>query len=323
MQLKYLNSATVIVSNGKKKVLCDPWLKDGAYYGSWCHYPPLNIDISDYFDVDYIYISHVHPDHLNVDTLKLFPKNIPILIHNYEQKFVFRILNMLGFTNIIEIDHKKEFYLDKYFSIEILAADNCNAEKCGLFIGCISKSKSGKSQSIDSLAVFKSKNSVLVNTNDCPFEMTTGVLKYIKDKYKNIDMLLTGYLGAGPYPQCFPKLNKTQKKEAAEEKKEFFYLQALNFVQFLNPRYFMPFAGKYTLSGRLINLNQWKGNPEMEEVIVDLKEMIDKKGIESKMIVLSRFTQVDILDHNIISNYTFINEKEKKKYISEKLAKVK
>ena len=91
MKLQYLNSATVLIKTETTKVLCDPWLKDGAYYGSWCHYPNIEQDISidDYLNVDYIYISHVHPDHLHIDTLKNFPKNIPILIHEYQHKFVY------------------------------------------------------------------------------------------------------------------------------------------------------------------------------------------------------------------------------------------
>ena len=34
MKLQYLNSATVLIKTETTKVLCDPWLKDGAYYGS-------------------------------------------------------------------------------------------------------------------------------------------------------------------------------------------------------------------------------------------------------------------------------------------------
>ena len=32
MQLQYLNSASVVIKSNNIKVLCDPWLKDGAYY---------------------------------------------------------------------------------------------------------------------------------------------------------------------------------------------------------------------------------------------------------------------------------------------------
>lgn len=35
MKLTYLQSSTVIVEHDGVKVLCDPWLVDGEYYGAW------------------------------------------------------------------------------------------------------------------------------------------------------------------------------------------------------------------------------------------------------------------------------------------------
>ena len=99
MNVKYINSATVIIENNGIRVLCDPWLIDGAYYGSWCHYPVLEFCPEDFSDIDYIYISHVHPDHMHVDTLKRFSRDIPILIHEYEFKFLKGLISILGFNN--------------------------------------------------------------------------------------------------------------------------------------------------------------------------------------------------------------------------------
>ena len=191
MKLQYLNSATVLITTDTTKVL----LIHKQRWGLLWKLVPLSeiekdIDIDDYLNVDYIYISHVHPDHLHIDTLKNFPKNIPILIHEYQHKFVYNILNSIGFNKIIQVPHKKEFRLSDDLIIEILAADDCNPEKCGLFIGCKVMSKNTKSLSIDSLAVFKSKDSVLVNTNDCPYELAVDVTKYIKNKYNKVDMFL-------------------------------------------------------------------------------------------------------------------------------------
>ena len=269
-----------------------------------------DIDIDDYLNVDYIYISHVHPDHLHIETLKRFPKTMPILIHEYQHKFVYNILNSIGFNNIIQVPHKEEFRLSEDLNIEILAADDCNPEKCGLFIGCKVLIKNTKSLSIDSLAVFKSKNAVLVNTNDCPFELAIDVTKYIKEKYNKIDMLLVGYLGAGPYPQCFENLSTKEKEIAADNKKNHFYSQAISFISALTPNYFMPFAGKYTLAGKLIGLNKWRGNPDMEEVVKELPELLNNNQISSEMIVLDRRNEINILDRGIKINFTPIKTSE-------------
>ena len=86
MKLQYLASASVIVQHENVRILCDPWLVDGEYYGSWCHFPKLNFQPKDFDDVDFIYLSHIHPDHSSIKTLTKMNKDIPVLIHSYETK---------------------------------------------------------------------------------------------------------------------------------------------------------------------------------------------------------------------------------------------
>ncbi len=321
MNVKYINSATVIIENNGVKVLCDPWLLDGAYYGSWCHYPILEYCPEDFSDIDYIYISHVHPDHMHVETLKRFSKDIPILIHEYEYRFLKGLISMLGFSNIIEVPHKKVFELGKDFSIEILAADDCNPEKCGLFMGCNVGPGYSKSLNIDTIAVFNYKEKTIVNTNDCPYEISKEVCDYIKNKYKNIDILLVGYLGAGPFPQCFPKISDKEKEKASIQKKYSFYQQTVNYVLKLKPRFFIPFAGKYTLAGKLSVLNKWRGNPEQSELISDFLPFANKNNIEADMIVLDRGSTLNVDEINPKSDFQYIDLIKKNEYIDNVLSK--
>ena len=89
MQIKLLRSSTVIIEIDRIKILCDPWLTDGEYYGAWSHYPEYDIkkNISEINSVDAIYISHIHPDHVSNDTLKHISRDIPVFIHSYASKF--------------------------------------------------------------------------------------------------------------------------------------------------------------------------------------------------------------------------------------------
>ena len=67
-----IGNATLIVSEKDKTLLCtDPWFdEDSAYFGSWSlsHKFPekqrLKCENS-----KYIFISHFHPDHLNLKSL--------------------------------------------------------------------------------------------------------------------------------------------------------------------------------------------------------------------------------------------------------------
>ena len=54
MKVSYLSSAAVLVETGDASLLCDPWLVDGAFYGSWCHYPPLSSEPEEFKDGDAI-----------------------------------------------------------------------------------------------------------------------------------------------------------------------------------------------------------------------------------------------------------------------------
>src|SRR5262245_36030953 len=122
MQITFLKSATVIVEAGGVRILMDPWLVDGEYYGSWSHYPPFEWSDDHLTSLDYIYISHIHPDHLSHATMARLSKSIPVLIHRYESKFLKRNIEAMGFE-VRELPHNVRIPLGKKTTINILAAD--------------------------------------------------------------------------------------------------------------------------------------------------------------------------------------------------------
>ncbi|HWB11579.1 MAG TPA: MBL fold metallo-hydrolase [Pirellulales bacterium] len=264
MKVQLLKSASVVVEAKGVKILADPWLVDGEYYGSWAHYPPYEFDPAMFADVDFIYLSHIHPDHFSRKTLALLPRSIPVLVHAYATTFLRANVEALGFR-AVELPHGCRTHLKNGVHINIFAADNCDPAACGRFFGCARVEKSFGSTQIDSLSVIDDGNHVVVNVNDCPFELAKNSMAAIKEQYPHIDVLLTGYSGAGPYPQCFPRLSSAERDQAAAEKKSQFLEQGQNFVVAAEPRFYVPFAGTYTLAGKLARLNSCRGVPEVEE----------------------------------------------------------
>ena len=183
MKLTFLTSASVLIEEQNVKVLCDPWFVDGEFYGSWAHYPPLNFSSEELNDVDYIYISHIHPDHFSTKTLTKMNHDIPIIIHNYYYKFLKKNIERLGYKTI-ELDHNKRTNLKDNLHINILAADNCNPELCQKYFGCSIVEKTFGSTAIDSMCVMDNRQEVIVNTNDCPFPLAETTANYIKNQYK-------------------------------------------------------------------------------------------------------------------------------------------
>jgi UDP-MurNAc hydroxylase len=304
MKTTFLASSSVIIESNNTKVLMDPWLLDGEYYGSWYHYPKLNLNLDLINSCDFIYVSHIHPDHFSKKSMELIRKHIPILIHNYSSKFLKFNLEKFGFT-VIELDNSKDFILKNDFKIKIIAADNCNPELCSKFFGCAMIENNYQSTQIDSMALIHDSNFSILNTNDCPYELSkSSIDNVLKDIPKGIDLLLVGYAGAGPYPQCFI-MPENEKLEESKKKERQFLNQGLNYINHINPKYFIPFAGTYILGGYLSGLNKFRGVPNIEDAIDFLNCNIKNS---SKGILLKSYQQFDLSSDEIIETNESITE---------------
>ena len=89
MKIKLYRSATVGINLSGYKLLMDPWLTDGEYYGSWSHYPYYDLDknINEINSYNAIYISHIHPDHCSDNTLKKLAKTFQFIFIHIIQNF--------------------------------------------------------------------------------------------------------------------------------------------------------------------------------------------------------------------------------------------
>ena len=324
MKVKLYRSATVGLDLGNFKILMDPWLTDGEYYGSWSHFPYYDLDknLNEINSYDCIYVSHIHPDHCSEDTLKKISKKIPIYIHSYHSKFLKFKFERLGF-NVIELENNKRTKLSTNAYLNIIAADNCNPELCYKFSGCADfTAKEGHSQQIDSISVIDDGKNVLMNVNDCPFELAQSTFNDIKKQYEKINVLLTGYGGAGPYPQCFENLNSEEKIIAAQSKEKQFLNQAINYIDEFKPNYYLPFAGTYTLTGKLSNLQTLRGVSTFDNAINFFENYYSSKNLSNNIrpLKLNAGSTFDLNIKEYDGNYQKINYEEYQSYIDLELS---
>ncbi len=264
IKVRHLQSSTQIIEMDEIKILTDPWLTEGEYYGSWYHFPAFPETEISKLDYDFIYVSHIHPDHLSEKTFRLLSKRVPVLIHTFESKFLKRKLESMNF-DVIECKNAEPYIFQNGSSITIFAADNCNPVLCAKFLGCATvESKFGSTQ-IDTLALFENRGVSVLNTNDCPIELTEETIKVNKINKKNIDLLLVGYGGAGPYPQCFEFDSEQEKIKEAKLKEEKFLNQSLKYIDLIKPKAFAPYAGTYILGSKLVELNRFRGVPSVKD----------------------------------------------------------
>jgi UDP-MurNAc hydroxylase len=321
MNITALNSASVLIEDkdnqSNVKILCDPWLIGEEYFGSWGIYPPFEFKSEKFEDVDFIYISHIHPDHCSVKTLEKLNKKIPVIIHNFPEKSLKNLIEKIGF-NVIEMEHNLRVRLKKNVFINILAADNCDPNVCGKLMGCgLLETKFGTSQ-IDTMSIIDNEKEVIVNTNDCPYQIAKNTAKIVKSLYPKIDFLLIGYLKASSYPQTF-ELEESEKIKEAVLKQEQKLETSKEFINLFKPEFYMPFAGRYTLTGRLASLNSFRGEPELETAFEWLKNKISQE--KHRGIILNHYEHFNISEKKYSKKYIPIIEKDKKKYIDDYLSK--
>ena len=304
MKVTQLNSASILIeddSEGSKvKILCDPWLEGEEYIGSWAIYPPYDFKPEKFSDVDFIYVSHIHSDHVSTKTLSKLNKNIPILIHNFPEKFLKNKIERLGFKTI-ELEHGIRIKIKKNMYLNILAADNCDPNICGSIMGCGLSEFKYQTTQIDTIAVFDNQNQVIVNTNDCPYDIAKSTTSSIKSMYGNIDLLLVGYVAASSWPHCY-NLPKEEKKSAAILKQQKKLETIKEYLELLEPRYYIPFAGRYTLCGKNINLNEYRGEPELEDAFEWACKNISQE--KYKGIILNNDSWFNIDTETSSKNYT-------------------
>ena len=315
MKIYQFNSATVLIESEnhgiKTKILCDPWLEGDEYLGSWSIYPPFEFKREIFDDLDFIYISHIHPDHCSSTTLKKLKKNIPVLIHNFPEKFLKEKIERLGFK-VIELEHGVKTPLKENMFINILAADNCDPSICGNLMGCALLEFNYKTTQIDTMAVFDDGKHVIVNTNDCPFDIGKSTGTIIKEMYPKIDLLLVGYVAASSWPHCY-EMSEYQMEQEAKLKSTKKLETTKKYIELFKPKFYLPFAGRYTLCGKNAVLNKFRGEPELEDAF----EWLQKNNFEvqSKGILLNNnsFFDIDLGKNN--EQYHPIDKNEKNEYI--------
>lgn len=314
MKLTHIASATTIVEHNGVKILTDPWLIGKEFYGSWTHYPPLKVDWDLVNSVNYIYISHIHPDHMSQATLAMIDPDIPVLIHNYEAKFVKNNLERWG-HEVIELNHGEKFACGGGLNIQIFAADNCNPALCYKFFGCGKMESKMGSTGIDTMAVFENSENVILNINDCPYDIAHDTLDLIKSEYSKIDLLLVGYAGAGSYPQCWDYSDEDKLGKYGKKKKTYFLNSGVNMINHVNPAYYMPFAGTYTLNGKHATLDKFRVVPELQDALSYFKH----NDCPGRGVLLNPWEHFELTTGLVSAEYEPVDLVVKQKYIEETL----
>ncbi len=238
MRLRYIYSACTVIETGDLTILSDPWFTPGIYDGSWFQYPVLENPVSTIGPVDLIYISHIHPDHYDAQFLRRYLKAYPsakILIGETTPNYLLNKMRIDGFVPLVANSYTKG-------ATECFILPNHGYEE----------------DNIDTALVVREGGHSIVNMNDNPFDAEQiGKIKSLLPG-EAATIALLPYAGAGPYPQTYV-MDEATLYAKAEAKKEQFLKGFARYIEALNPKAAIPFAGKYWLAGPLSALNPHRG----------------------------------------------------------------
>jgi UDP-MurNAc hydroxylase len=269
------NACGIFTGRDGTRVLCDPWIANGVFEGSWYHYPPLSTTPADVLNVDAVYVSHLHPDHFD-ERFFNFDKNIPIIALEHGHNFLRKKLLELGYNNLVLVKDG-ETVAFKEFAITLFAPftrNNFHEAEVGNLI--------------DSAMVIECDGMKAFNANDNT--PTPESCVELQQRFGTIDLAMINYNAAGPYPGSFANLSDAEKRSEHDRilDRNIAYMHTL--VETLAPRMVLPFAGAYILGGYLSRLNDYLGTTTWDVCAQKLNEI----GLTATAVV--RLREHDVLN---------------------------
>lgn len=286
--LKLVSHASVYFNFGGIKLLTDPWLFGECFNSGWKLLKTNSKDsLSDkeIQELNYIWISHEHPDHFHIPSLRYLAskiknkKNVQIITKNdyKSQKEINPFLNSLGFKNIKLLNHLEPYNISKNISLKVYLHRHVDS----------------------ALLIFHNKNPLIINMNDC--ELNKKECIYLKNRFGSFPLLLNQFSIAG--------YNGIVNNKELSNKKNLILSKMITHHLSLGASTTIPFASFCRFSNEDNNfLNKWHNSLDDVNKIfnkanlnlfcikppsnfIDLKDIINKRRLPEENI---DFLKIDI-----------------------------
>jgi UDP-MurNAc hydroxylase len=226
MKVTFISQASLLIRTSDCTILTDPWYMGTAFNDAWKLLPASAWDNSMLDQVDHLWISHEHPDHFHIPTLKSFPQafkdRVTLLFQKNNTDKMPNAFRKLGFKNIRLLDNRK---------IYPLTADT------RVYVSQIGQ--------MDSSLAVMNKGCTLLNLNDCEanaidcknFLKDLGKVDYVFNQFS-----MAGYNGFYDYENHLPGTAQTIINNMIENHRD---LGAKYSIPFASNLYFCTEDNKY------------------------------------------------------------------------------
>jgi UDP-MurNAc hydroxylase len=244
LRLTHISNACCIYETRDFRLLADPWLSEPVF-GSWVHDPPLVTDVTDVLGCDALYISHIHADHCDPETLRYFPRTVPIVC--LKDRFTPAHLGRMGFTRVIALEDGDE-------SSFVTSGGDLRLTMFGPF--CKHPHHDSElGNVVDSALLVEADGHKVLNCNDNTMSLEAAA--EFRVVYGRVDVAQLNSNAAGPFPACFRNLTHAEK---IAERDRILRVQTDHMTEvarILGAKVVQPFAGAYKLGYGREHLNQY------------------------------------------------------------------
>jgi hypothetical protein len=176
VRITFVGHACALIEESGVGLLMDPWLEGEAFNDSWSLFPQPLLRPEDLANVTHIWISHEHPDHLSIPTIKSMPAEVKSrIVLLFQKHYDTEIVNWLGtqgFKRVQEMPHGKWIHLSPNVRVACYQVGH-----------------------MDSALAVKSPRHTVLNLNDCETPIPT--LKRLKLQLGHVNLLLDQFSIAG------------------------------------------------------------------------------------------------------------------------------
>ena len=260
MEINHISNSFINVKVNESVITCDPWVGNTTC-NAWLAYPLYNNQksILNKIKPNFIYISHLHGDHLHLPTLSKYKKkNTIVIIKKFNNSRLKNEIEKSGLTKIIELDAWKKYKLNKDLSVCIIPQLSSNTDEIEEQIN----------YDLDTSILIQSNKTGKVFFNNVDNPLSIKDLKKIKKHSKKIfnseiDITCFGVGAASEYPHCFTNINREKEKKKIIQNSLKKLKQKLNV---LKPKVFFPAGGSYLIYGKFSNLNKFIAQPTFRQI---------------------------------------------------------
>lgn len=254
MKIHTLNNATLVFESKRSVLVVDPWIIGHLYWGSWSPSRIASLEQEHLIrNADYLFISHLHNDHWDIETIRLMKRSVRIFLPRlpFVERVIGQALVAEGFLDIIYISCGEEYVIDDEFSIQAIEPLNAYGSEDYLYTN---DSSNQYEVAVDTGLIVKDRMLKHVHIALCdntPYSPSSA--ETIRTGISHDWMLKTLWYpfngAAQDYPLCYDNLSTEEKKKCIAKRNSYRNDRIVKLVDSIQPQITLPYSSDFKLNG--------------------------------------------------------------------------